>query len=267
MKPIGMISAAALLLLFGAVAPSYAIQDQHEQEAKPPKQEPQAKPEKQEEAKPPKQESQAKPEKQQEAKPPKQESQAKPEKQQAPKAAKQEPQAKPEKQQQAKAAKPAPQAKPEKQEQAKAVKPERQAKPEKQQEAKTEKPAHEQPAKAQHEQQAKPGNQQHAQRTEAEQQRQRSVPALRLSARSNARIPDDRFRSNFGEGHRFVINEPVIVGGYSRFQYSGFWFGFVQPWPDGWYYTDDVYVDYIDGEYFLINPYYPGARVGISVIL
>ena len=250
MKPIGTISAAALLLLFGAVAPSYAIQDQHEQEAKPPKQEP-AKPEKQEQAKPPKQEPQAKPEKQQEAKPPKQESQAKPEKQEEPKAAKQEPQAKPEKQQQAKAAKSAPQAKPEKQEQAKATK-----------------PAHEQPAKAAKQQpQSKPGNQQHAQRTEAEQQRQRSVPALRLSVRSSARIPDDRFRSNFGEGHRFVINEPVIVGGYSRFQYSGFWFGFVQPWPDGWYYTDDVYVDYIDGEYFLINPYYPGARVGISVIL
>lgn len=233
MKPIGMISAAALLLLFGAVAPSYAIQDQHEQEAKPPKQEP-AKPEKQEEAKPPKQEPQAKPEKQQDPKPPKQESQAKPEKQQEPKAAKQEPQAKPEKQEQAKAAK----------------------------------PAHEQPAKAAKQQpQSKPGNQQHAQRTEAEQQRQRSVPALRLSVRSSARIPDDRFRSNFGEGHRFVINEPVIVGGYSRFQYSGFWFGFVEPWPDGWYYTDDVYVDYIDGGYYLINPYYPGARVGISVIL
>jgi hypothetical protein len=233
MKPIGMISAAALLLLFGAVAPSYAIQDQHEQEAKPPKQEP-AKPEKQEEAKPPKQEPQAKPEKQQDPKPPKQESQAKPEKQQEPKAAKQEPQAKPEKQEQAKAAK----------------------------------PAHEQPAKvAKQQPQSKPGNQQHAQRTEAEQQRQRSVPALRLSVRSSARIPDDRFRSNFGEGHRFVINEPVIVGGYSRFQYSGFWFGFVEPWPDGWYYTDDVYVDYIDGGYYLINPYYPGARVGISVIL
>jgi hypothetical protein len=250
MKPIGTISAAALLLLFGAVAPSYAIQDQHEQEAKPPKQEP-AKPEKQEEAKPPKQEPQAKPEKQQDAKPPKQESQAKPEKQQEPKAAKQQPQAKPEKQQQAKAAKPAPQAKPEKQEEAKAAK-----------------PAREQPAKAAKQApQSKAGNQQHAQRTEAEQQRQRAVPALRLSARGTGRIPDDRFRSSFGESHTFVINEPVLVGGYSRFQYSGFWFGFVEPWPDGWYYTDNVYVDYVDGEYFLINPYYPGARVGISVIL
>ena len=250
MKPVGMISAAALLLLLGAVAPAHAIQDQHE---------PEAKPEKQSEAKPPKQEQPAKQEKQPEAKPAKQEPQAKPEKQQEPKATKQEPQAKPEKQQQAKAAKPAPQAKPEKQEQAKAVKPEREAKPEKQQQAKAEKPAHEQ--------QAKSGNGQRPERTAEQEQHQRSVPALRLSARGSGRIPDDRFRSNFGEGHRFAINEPVMVDGYSRFQYSGFWFGFVQPWPDGWYYTDQVYVDYIDGEYYLINPYYPGVRVGISVIL
>ena len=258
MKPVGMISAAALLLLLGAVAPAHAIQDQHE---------PEAKPEKQSEAKPPKQEQPAKQEKQPEAKPAKQEPQAKPEKQQEPKATKQEPQAKPEKQQAAKAAKPAPQAKPEKQEQAKAVKPERPAKPEKQETAKAEKPAHEQPTKAQHEQQAKPGNGQRPERTAAQEQHQRSVPALRLSVRGSGRIPDDRFRSNFGEEHRFAINEPVMVDGYSRFQYSGFWFGFVQPWPDGWYYTDQVYVDYVDGEYFLINPYYPGVRVGISVIL
>lgn len=250
MKPVGIISAAALLLLLGAVAPAHAIQDQHE---------PEAKPEKQSEAKPPKQEQPAKQEKQPEAKPAKQEPQAKPEKQQEPKATKQEPQAKPEKQQHAKAAKPAPQAKPEKQEQAKAVKPEREAKPEKQQQAEAEKPAHEQ--------QAKSGNGQRPERTAEQEQHQRSVPALRLSTRGSGRIPDDRFRSSFGEEHRFAINEPVMVDGYSRFQYSGFWFGFVQPWPDGWYYTDQVYVDYIDGEYFLINPYYPGVRVGISVIL
>jgi hypothetical protein len=93
------------------------------------------------------------------------------------------------------------------------------------------------------------------------------VPALHLSARGSARIPDDRFRANFGREHVFVISQPVMVGGYSRFQYGGFWFGFVQPWPVGWYYTDDVYVDYIDGGYYLYNPYYPDARVSISVAL
>jgi hypothetical protein len=108
---------------------------------------------------------------------------------------------------------------------------------------------------------------QQPQRSAAEQQKQRAVPALRLSARGSSRIPDDRFRASFGEGHTFVINQPVIVGGYSRFQYGGYWFGFVQPWPVGWYYTDQVYVNYIDGGYYLCNPYYPSGRVLISVVL
>ena len=93
------------------------------------------------------------------------------------------------------------------------------------------------------------------------------MPALRLSSRGSGRIPDERFRSNFGSGHRFRIGAPVMVGGYSRFQYGGFWFGFVQPWPVAWYYTDDVYVDFIDGGYYLCDPSYPGDRVLISVVI
>ena len=91
------------------------------------------------------------------------------------------------------------------------------------------KPAQQQQAKGQQEQQP----QQHAQRSAAEEQRQRSAPALRLSARGSGRIPDDRFRANFGSGHRFRIGSPRMVGGYSRFQYGGFWFGFLEPWPAG----------------------------------
>jgi hypothetical protein len=63
------------------------------------------------------------------------------------------------------------------------------------------------------------------------------------------------------------MGNPVLVGGYSRFQYNGFWFGFVEPWPDGWYYTDDVYIDYVDGDYYMYNPYYPGSRFSISVVI
>jgi len=145
---------------------------------------------------------------------------------------------------------------------------EKQTKPVAQQEKQT-KPAAQQP-------QTKPVNQgepnkgaaqKPPQRSASDEQRQRAVPALRLSATGSGRIPDDRFRSNFGEGHVFVINQPVIVGGYSRFQYGGYSFGFVQPWPVGWYYTDHVYVDYIGGGYYLFNPFYPGVRVEISVVL
>lgn len=74
MKPASLISTGVLLLLLGAFTPICA-QDQHDQDAKPEKQD-QAKPPKQEEAKPPKP---AKTEKQTtEAKPPKQEEAAKP---------------------------------------------------------------------------------------------------------------------------------------------------------------------------------------------
>src|ERR1700683_5266462 len=260
MRALGVISTTALFLLLGTALPAFAQDEHHEPEAKPAQHEEPAKPAQQEEkAKPAQHEEQAKPEKQAaEAKPAKQEKQAKPEKQEA--------QAKPEKQAtEAKPAKQEKQAKPEKQEaEAKPATQEKQAKPEKQAaQSKSEK----QPQAKQLKQEGRSNAAGSPQRTAAQEQRQRAEPALRLSVRGSGRIPDDRFRANFGESHTFVINEPVLVGGYSRFQYSGFWFGFVEPWPDGWYYTDNVYVDYVDGEYFLINPYYPGARVGISVIL
>jgi hypothetical protein len=86
MKPVRLMSAGVLLLLLGAAVPAYARQD----DAKPPKQEQEAKPVKQQEAKPEKQQEQAKPAKQQEAKPAKQQEEAKPVKQQETKPARQE---------------------------------------------------------------------------------------------------------------------------------------------------------------------------------
>jgi hypothetical protein len=233
MKSTGIINTTALFLLLGVATPAIASQE---------------KPEKQEEkAKPAQKEQPAKPEqRQEEAKAPKQEP-AKPEKQQEAKAPKQQPSAKPEKQQQANAPKPA-QSKPQKQQQAAAPKQE-QATPGKQQQPRQQQAKYAPP-----------------QRSQQEISRQRAQPAIRLSARTNVRIPDDRFRSNFGSDHHFRIGNPVLVGGYSRFQYGGFWFGFVQPWPSGWYYTDDVYIDYVDGGYYMFNPYYPGVRFSISVV-
>ena len=245
MKPIGVMSTAALFLLLGIAAPANGRQEKPEEKAPPPKQ----------------QEAKPAPKQQQQAKAPKQEPQAKPEKQQQQaKAPKQEP-AKPEKQQQAKAAP--------KQEQHAAPEKQQQAKEQQQQKtnsAKTQ-PAHSQPAHSQlaHQQQA---SYSHApQRTQQAMATQRAQPALRLSVRGSGRIPDDRFRANFGSGHNFHMGNPVLVGGYSRFQYGGFWFGFVQPWPVGWYYTDDVYIDYVDGGYYMFNPYYPGARFSLSVVI
>jgi hypothetical protein len=90
---------------------------------------------------------------------------------------------------------------------------------------------------------------------------------------SGYRIPDDRFRVSFGSVHRFrIYSLPVlVVEGYPRFQYGGFWFSLVDPWPeywsDNWYETDDVYIDYYDGGYYLYNRRHPGVRIAINVFV
>jgi len=60
-----------------------------------------------------------------------------------------------------------------------------------------------------------------------------------------------------------------VYGGYPRFQYGGFWFGFLEPWPeywsDNWYDSDDVYVAYSDGGYYLYNRRHPRDRIAITV--
>ena len=105
------------------------------------------------------------------------------------------------------------------------------------------------------------------QRSEEEVSRRRAQPELRLSMRGSGRIPDARYESDFGSEHRFRIGEPRLIGGYSRFQYGGFWFGFAEPWPRSWYYSDPVYIVYTDEGYFLMDPFYPNARVSITVVL
>ena len=224
----------------------------------------QEKPEKQEEgAKPPKQEQQAKPQKQEQAKPQKQE-QAKPEKQA---------QAKQQQQQKQQEAKSQKQEQQKSQQQAKGQQEQQQK-----QEAKSEKQQQDKSAKQEQQQQAKSNNQQHQklqnvsshgapQRSEQAMSIQRSQPELRLSERGSGRIPDDRFRSHFGREHHFHMGNPVMVDGYSRFQYGGYWFGYVDPWPADWYYTDNFYIDYVDGGYYMFNPYYPGARFAITVVI
>ncbi len=85
------------------------------------------------------------------------------------------------------------------------------------------------------------------------------------------RIPDDRYRTYFGPSHVFPIySVPVtVVGGYPRFQYQGFWFTVVDPWPanwgNDWYYDDDVYIIYTDGGYYLCNSRYPGVMLAVNV--
>ncbi len=79
-------------------------------------------------------------------------------------------------------------------------------------------------------------------------------------------IPDDKFKAHFGSGHHFSARG-VIVQGQPRFQYGGYNFELVDAWPADWAYTDDCYIDYIDGEYFLFDLRHPGVRVALFVVL
>jgi len=79
-------------------------------------------------------------------------------------------------------------------------------------------------------------------------------------------IPDDKFRTHFGRGHTFTA-KTVIVAGQPQFSYSGYTFELVDAWPVGWAYSDDCYIDYIDGEYFLFDLLHPGVRIAVFVVM
>ena len=85
------------------------------------------------------------------------------------------------------------------------------------------------------------------------------------------RIPEDRFRAHFGRAHWFRVRSVpiIVVDSYPRFQYGGFWFSMVDPWPEywapTWYETDDVYVDYVNDGYYMYNRRHPGVAIAVNV--
>jgi len=83
----------------------------------------------------------------------------------------------------------------------------------------------------------------------------------------HGRIPEDKFRSHFGRQHTFVVNRITVVEGQRRFQYGGYWLLLSDAWPAEWMYTDDCYIDYVDGEYFLFDLVHPGVRIALVVVL
>jgi hypothetical protein len=174
---------------------------------------------------------------------------------------------------------------------AKPPKQEQQAKPKKQQQ---DKPARQkqQQAKGQQEQQRQQQRQEQAKRPSQQEQHgqrgeQRAVwqehrahnwqsehrDWQQRGGYNGYRIPEDHYRGHFGPNHWFrIYRYPVeLYGGYPRFQYGGFWFGFMDPWPeywsDDWYDNDDVYVVYSEDGYYLHNRRYPRDRIAITVYL
>jgi outer membrane biosynthesis protein TonB len=100
--------------------------------------------------------------------------------------------------------------------------------------------------------------------------RTESRPATQPRARTtqavstHGRISNAHYASSFGSGHTFHVSE----GDYRnhRFQYGGYSFGFLDPWPVGWGYSDNVYVVYVDGGYYMYDPIHPGVRISISIL-
>jgi hypothetical protein len=131
-----------------------------------------------------------------------------------------------------------------------------------------EKPAAQQDGNAKHLQQ----NAQQAKKTSAPEEKSaqhhtaQGQSAKESQHASGGRIPDDRFKANFGQEHRFRVSR----GDYDRdrhFQYGGYSFGFVDAWPSNWLYTQDVYVVEINGVYYLCNPQFPGVNIALNIVL
>ena len=255
MRKIGLIGTSALFLLAGMAAPAGARQEKQQEKTKPAQQQ------------------QAKPEKQQQAQAPKQQQQRQQQQAQAPKQQQQQQQ----RQQQDSAAK---------QQQARGQ--QDQQRQQRQQQNNSARQQQQQQAKGQQDQQR-----QQRQQQDNRSARQRSPEQVRVQQiawqgdRAHSwqsehrtwqqrggydgyRVPDDRFRGYYGQNHGFRIDIlPVMyVGGQRRFQYGGYWFGLIDPWPeywsDDWYDSDDLYVDYYGDGYYLYNRSHPGDRIAIS---
>jgi hypothetical protein len=80
------------------------------------------------------------------------------------------------------------------------------------------------------------------------------------------RIKDEHFRAHFGREHHFAIRHVNMVEGRPHFAYGGYNFEIAQPWPAGWAYTDNTYIDFVDGGYYLFNLRHPGVRVAVTVL-
>ena len=119
--------------------------------------------------------------------------------------------------------------------------------------------------KAQPETNSKPEeNRTQEQRTQQVRPEQQEQHAQRGGANARGRIPEERFRTNFGQGHRFRVSQNDYRS--HRFEYGGYAFGFVGAWPSNWLYTEDVYVVEINGAYYLCNSMYPGVNIELNIL-
>ena len=96
----------------------------------------------------------------------------------------------------------------------------------------------------------------------ARQERTNAQQSQRDGGNRNARhISEQEFHQHFGREHRFHVTRSDD----RRFNYGGYYWVYNDPWPSGWAYTDDVYIEEVDGEYFLVDPLHPGIRLLVII--
>jgi len=110
-------------------------------------------------------------------------------------------------------------------------------------------------------QEVKPAAQQEKNAKPAE----KNAPQQKAAGNGGGRIPADKFKANFGQQHTFRVSQSDYSN--HRFQYGGYSFGFVDPWPSNWLYTQNVYVIEINGVYYLCNASFPGVNLALSFTL
>ena len=148
----------------------------------------------------------------------------------------------------------------------------RQAQPAARQQTRDAQPAQQQrqaqPEARQQTRSAQPAQQQRVQQGDAGRNRPQA-PQTRAAAgnRGNSghgRISDEHYAASFGREHSFHVNR----GDYDsrRFAYGGYSFAFIDPWPIGWGYSDDVYVVYADDGYYMYDRVHPGLRISINIL-
>ena len=119
---------------------------------------------------------------------------------------------------------------------------------------------------------ARPENAKPPKQTENKEQAQKPNDAARENQAGNGhaannRIPDDKFKAHFGREHTFHVGHPVMTGGQSRFSYGGYSFYYVQAWPTGWGYEDDVYIIDVNGVYYLVDVAHPDVQLELQIVL
>ena len=84
----------------------------------------------------------------------------------------------------------------------------------------------------------------------------------RGSQRNVRRVPEERFRANFGRQHHFRVERRDE----RHFQYSGYVFEYVDVWPSDWSYDDDCYIEEDGDDYYLVNVRHPGVRILVVIV-